>query len=244
MKKRILFPVFILALALMACSFSIDLPDTVHGSGKIASEERSVSDFERVALHTSGEMSIEQGDHEALTIEADDNVLPYILSEVRGDELYIGFKDNVSLIDTQKIHYRLTVKDLSALILSGSGSVSCPQLKSENLRVIISGSGDVSLRKLEAKQLKSDISGSGKIDLEGKTEEQTIELSGSGDYRAGDLESEKATVLVSGSGRVKVWARKSLKASISGSGDVSYYGTPNLAQSVSGSGKLVSLGEK
>ncbi len=244
MKKRILFPVFLLALALMACSFSIDLPNTVHGSGKTASEERSVSGFERVALHTSGEMSIEQGEKESLTIEADDNVLPYIRSEVHGDELSIDFKDNVSFIDASKIRYHLVVKDLSALVLSGSASVSCSQLKSEELKIIISGSGDVSLRKLEAKQLKSDISGSGKIDLEGKTEEQTIELSGSGDYRAGDLESEKATVLVSGSGRVRVWARESLNASISGSGDVSYYGTPNIAQSVSGSGKLVGLGEK
>jgi len=45
------------------------------GSGYIVSEDRNVSGVTAVRLMTSGDLTIEQGNQESPTIEADDNLL-------------------------------------------------------------------------------------------------------------------------------------------------------------------------
>jgi hypothetical protein len=53
----------------------------VNGSGQTKSETRTVSGFTGIELSGTGEVTIEQGDAESLTVEADDNVLPALTSE-------------------------------------------------------------------------------------------------------------------------------------------------------------------
>ena len=49
----------------------------VTGSGQVGSETPPVSGFTGVSLTDVGEGIVEQGESESLTIEADDNVLPF-----------------------------------------------------------------------------------------------------------------------------------------------------------------------
>ena len=95
----------------------------VNGSGQVETETRPVSGFTGIDLAGSGEVTIEQGDAESLTIEADDNVLPELTSEVSGSMLTLDTKPGTTVRSLNPIRYRVTVKDLTALSLSGSGSV-------------------------------------------------------------------------------------------------------------------------
>ncbi|HEY9468078.1 MAG TPA: DUF2807 domain-containing protein [Propionibacteriaceae bacterium] len=97
----------------------------IRGSGQVSSESRQVSGFTKVELSGSGELKIEQTGTESLTISAEDNVLPKISSEVSGRTLILGSKSNAKIIPTKPISYSLTVKDLTGLAVSGSGSVTC-----------------------------------------------------------------------------------------------------------------------
>ena len=54
----------------------------VTGSGRVTSETRAVSGITRVALEGMGEVVIQEGAAESLTIEAEDNILPLITSAV------------------------------------------------------------------------------------------------------------------------------------------------------------------
>ncbi len=45
-------------------------------------ESRDVPGFTRLALGTIGELTLVQGEEESLVIEAEDNILPLITSEV------------------------------------------------------------------------------------------------------------------------------------------------------------------
>jgi hypothetical protein len=224
-------------------NFSWSGPSSVKGSGKIASETRAVSQFDRVRLSGSGHLTIAQGDVESLTIEADDNLLPLIKSEVSGGTLRIG-PENVNLSPTRSIRYNLQLKNLNELDLSGALQAQAPSLKSDHLVVAISGSGKVQIPKLETGDLTVKVSGSGDIEMAGKADRQTIQISGSGKFLAGDCESQNTTVHVSGSGDATVWAHLALEARVSGSGDIRYYGTPQLNSHVSGSGAIRSLGNK
>ena len=217
----------------------------VTGSGKIVSEEREVSGFHTVALTGSGVVTVQQGDEESLVVEADDNVLPLIEAEVRGDTLSLGFKPGATIINpSRSIRYLVTVPNLNEVVISGSGTVNVDRVVDERFAATISGSGEMNVDSLTAANVRITISGSGDANVAGAAETQDIQVSGSGNYLAGDLASQSAEVNISGSGNATIWVAESLDASVSGSGDISYYGNPRIDQQATGSGRIRSLGDK
>jgi hypothetical protein len=191
----------------------------VSGSGEVATETRQVSGFTGIELSGIGEVILDQGESESLTLEADDNVLPVLTSEVEDSVLRLGQKPRTRVNTRNPIRYRVTVKDLASIELSGSGSVV--------------GEG------LRAAELRTDISGSGTVRLAGSADEQRVEVSGSGTYNAGDLPGRSVDIDISGSGKATLTVTEQLTVDISGSGTVTYSGDPRIDQSVSGSGRLV-----
>ena len=69
--------VSVAVVALVTGLFSVACGPVVLGSGNITSESRDVSDFNEVGLEGVGTLTIEQTGSETLTIEADDNIIPY-----------------------------------------------------------------------------------------------------------------------------------------------------------------------
>lgn len=243
-RKSIYFVLPLIAMVLMACG-TINLGfNMVRGSGNVVSEERAVSGFDKVSLQGSGDIFLEQGSEEGLTIEADDNLMQYITTEVRNGELVIAFKDNVSVQTSRDIRYYLKVKDLSNVSISGSGDIIAESFETSALRLSISGSGNVNIDDLDVTTLTIQSSGSGNFELNGTAGTADVTISGSGKYIAGDLETNDTSITIGGSGEARVWAKNNLKVQISGSGDVNYYGSPSVSQSISGSGDVNSLGAK
>jgi hypothetical protein len=216
----------------------------IRGSGRVITETRQVSDFNRVSMGGSGELILTQGDIESLEVEAEDNIMPYIKTEVSGRTLRLRIDSKVrSISTTRRIRYTLTVKELVGLDLSGSGRVDAGSIDTDRLEVDMSGSGELRVGELTAESFKLKLSGSGEAEVvTGEIVEQDIAISGSGNYRAGKLRSQAATVQISGSGDAVVWAAEQLEVEISGSGTVEYYGRPAVSQKVSGSGRIRSLG--
>ena len=90
-------------LAMVGCAG----PGLTQGSGHVRSESRAVQGFDQVVLTGSGELAITQGCAESLTIEAEDNILPLLRSDVSSGRLTLGGKDNASFSATQPIRYKL-----------------------------------------------------------------------------------------------------------------------------------------
>ena len=167
----------------------------VPGSGDPAEETREVSDFRKVDMGAVGTLYIEVGDREALRVEADDNVLPYLETEVRGDTLKITTRDMVGILPKEPIYYHLTVKTLDEIVLSGLGSIEVPEpIEVPTLAVRISGGGSVELEDLRAETFDADLTGLGDLYIdEGRVEAQDVLISGGGNYRARGLDSEQAS---------------------------------------------------
>lgn len=244
-RKSLLFVLPLIALVLMSCRFgtvSIN-NNSVSGSGQLKTETRDVSDIERVSLEDLGDVTLIQGNEEGLTVEADDNLLPYIETIMQGHELVLRIKHGTSITNHPTIHYTVKVKDLSRVAISGSGSITAKQLKVNDFEMDISGSGDVNLPDLEAKSLQARASGSGNFNLKGKADSQDVTITGAGNYTAGDLESSEANVTISGAGNVTIWATNKLSVRITGFGNVNYYGKPTVEQNITGGGSIKTLGE-
>ncbi len=243
---RFIAILIVLPLLSMACAILPGLSvKVIRGSGKIISETRDVKDFHSVSLSGSGDLIITQGSSESLRIDAEDNIMPLLESEVRGGTLYLGFKPNLgAVMNTQPVKFYLGVKTLDSAVLSGSGSIQADSLKATNFSLTSSGSGNINIPSLTADTLILTITGSGNASIGGVVGQQTAQVSGSGEYQAGSLDTQQTTAVVTGSGTETVWARDSLNITLSGSGSVSYYGKPAVNQVITGSGKVTNLGVK
>ena len=118
MRLRVALALVTVALLVMACSVT-------RGSGQLATESGPVSGFTNVELSGTGELTL--------------------TSEVSGDTLTLGAKPNTSIVPTKPITYSLTVKDLTGLAMSGSGSVRVCDLTTTSLSTKVSGSGTITV---------------------------------------------------------------------------------------------------
>jgi hypothetical protein len=212
MRLRIALALMIILLSVTACSIT-------KGSGQVTTETRQVAGFTKVELSGTGELTIQKTGTESLTISAEDNMLPLLTSEVSGDTLVLGTKPNAEIVPSKPITYSLTVKDLTGLSVSGSGSVRASDLATNSL--------------------STKISGSGTITPSGTVGAQDLDISGSGGYRAEQLTSKSVKARISGSGNASVLVSDTLDVTISGSGTLTYSGDPKVTQEISGSGKVI-----
>jgi hypothetical protein len=206
-----------LVLILLPGSFVVLGCATERGSGNIASETRSVSGFSEVALYGTGALTIRQTGSESLTIEAEDNVLPHIQTNVKNNRLTIE-ANNTMPTPTKTINYELTVKDLSALELQGAGSIDASDISTDSLNVSTSGAGDVTVA--------------------GEADSQEVDISGAGSYQAEKLATKKATVDLSGAGEAIINASDELNVAISGLGSVEYVENPTVSRNIAGVGEV------
>jgi hypothetical protein len=188
----------------------------VRGSGNVITESRDVSGFNEIAVLGSGEVIVDINGTESLTVEAEDNIMPLLKTEVHNGRLELSIESNIS--PTTEVEYTI-----SAAALDG---------------VSIAGSGDITATGIAADSFNVEISGSGRVEPTGVVGTLTVDISGSGDYVGEGLVATVGTVDISGSGNAVVNVTDDLDIDISGSGNVKYIGDPSLATSISGSGDI------
>ena len=211
------------------------------GSGNVVKEARDVSGFNQISVDGNINLILKQGDVESVEVEAEDNIISNIKTQVTGNKLEIKQEGTSMIWPSKPINVYVTVKDINSIEISGSSNVKSSAIDTDNLDLSISGSGAAEIENLTAKNLKAKISGAGKIELSGTIQKQDITIEGSGDYKARYLKSEDTVITINGSGNTEVNTSKNLEINITGSGKVSYLGNPKIKQNISGSGDIKKL---
>jgi hypothetical protein len=249
MKNRVLCALVagVLVFSILACTVTTNGgtgSQTVRGSGTVVEENRNVSNLSGVKLTMPGTLYITMGNGESLRIEAEDNLLQYIQTDVRAGTLSIQTRQGINLQATRPIKYYLTADRLNAIVISSSGDVEIGDLESESFSVTITGSGDLSIASLEGTSLQVNISSSGNVDIPaGQVQQQKIIISSSGEYRARDLVSAEAEVTLSSSGTATVRVSDRLSGRLSSSGEIYYIGNPEVNVRRTSSGRAVQINE-
>ena len=213
--------------------------DQIAGNGNIRAEKRNVGNFHGVKSGGSIDIEIKNGDTYSVSVEDDDNLLPYIITEVNDGVLDVYYKSNTSINENHAKVY-VTAPSLDKIVAAGSADITASDLlkNTKNIDMNVSGSGSIK-GKVDAPSINISVIGSGNIDLSGRTKDFNGKVSGSGDLNCGKLQSENATVIVSGSGNAHVFSSVHLSATVSGSGDVFYGGNPSSPEiHTSGSGTV------
>ncbi|MGB9979659.1 head GIN domain-containing protein [Methanobacterium sp.] len=232
MKKYIIAALIILAvIAVSGCTWQ-----NVSGSGNVINQSQNVSGFNQVSVDGSGTLIITQGDKESLTIEAEDNLMQYIKTNISSNALNIHI--DKSIAPTKPIKYYLTVKDLNSITYSGGGKIQSNGLKTNSLTININGAAEGNLTNLNVNTLKTIISGAGRLFMSGNANNQDIHVSGAGEFNAGNLNSKIVTITISGAGKGTIKVSNSLNAIVNGAGDISYIGNPQVTKQLNGAGDI------
>lgn len=186
-------------LAVVGCS------NGIAGSGVRKSEVRALENFGEIRLGGAMELSVEVSTDSTVTVEADDNLLPHIKTEVE-DEILTITSDNISSSKIPVI--TITTPTLLELKVSGASTAQVNGLKNETLEV--------------------EASGASKIQLEGTTTDLEVEASGASQVTGGTFVAKKADLAVSGASSIELDVSDELTADASGSSKIIYHGSPKI----------------
>lgn len=229
----------VITVFVFALSFGTAFAQKVKGNGKIITKTRNVENFDGVGVAGSFDVFLVAGNEGKLEISVEENLEPYLITEVKDGNLKIKWKKGTNIRTTKSTQVTVHFKEISSLAMSGSGDIiSKDVIKGKSLDIAVAGSGDIKL-DMQVQKAQSAISGSGDIELSGKATEFEAAVSGSGDIEAYDLKTEKAELKVAGSGSIGISVEKEIVARVSGSGDIKYKGQPSIEDiKVSGSGNV------
>jgi len=213
----------------------------VRGNHNMKVVTRNVGNFDGVGVGGSFDVKLISGKEGKLTIHAEENLIPYLITEVKDNTLKIRWKRGFSISSHKRILVTVAFKDISKVSLAGSGDVYSENsvVSAENLKVSLSGSGNLKLA-VKATGIKSSVSGSGDIYLNGESDNFKASIAGSGDIHAFELKTKNSKLSIAGSGGIRISTSEMLKASIAGSGDIYYKGNPKEDVHIAGSGSVIS----
>ena len=193
--------------------------NNIQGSGNIISESRELNNFTSIILLGSIDVNIKTSESNNCVVVADDNLIPFIKTEVVNNKLNISL--NESYASEEKLVVNINTPNYDEVSLSGSGNINILDFKNNNLSLNISGSGN--------------ITGNGEV------ETLVVKINGSGNLMSKEIKSKSATITINGSGVGKVFASDSISAKINGSGNIKYFGNPeNVDSIINGSGDIKS----
>ena len=242
LKVLVLVSVFLL-LSCRSSSNAIIGQRVIAGSGVLAQEVRTFGGgCTQVLFAVAGDLRVEQGALEVLRLEAEDNLLGFLESDVAGNTLQIHETNGVDLNPTMPVQFDLTIAQLIELTHAGVGRIDIVDLAAPQFSVTMAGVGELNATNYSGQTLDATLAGVGDIRVSGSVDSQTVVISGVGDYEGGALASIDAAVTVSSLGSATVQVSGSLDVTISGSGTVYYIGNPVITSHITGSGSLQKIG--
>jgi len=209
------------------------------GSGDAATQERNISGVKSVSISAGMNLYIQQAGSESLRIEADDNVIPKILTEVKNGHLEIKYKPWIFGFGGINIKSP-PVTDMDAIKASSGANVQSSMINTESLKITLS-SGSSGKVEIDAAKLNVDLSSGSNLTIEGTVEKQEADLSSGVKYDAYNLKSREAALNVSSGAVADIDVSERLDVNISSGATVRYIGTPQIVSNISSGGNLKNI---
>lgn len=215
--KSLKFGLTILMLLIAAlvsgCAFH---HDEVLGSGQRQRQKREVPAFTSISTQGDYEVEVSLQKETSLDIEADDNILPLITTDVSNGILRIRSRRAYST--SEPIKLKITTPTLEGLSASGAGKIEISGLQNDKFEIESNGAPTIKASG-ESKTLHIKANGAGKID-------------------AHKIRAATAFVESNGVAKVEVFASEELNANVNGPSQIVYSGDPKVTKTVHGPGSV------
>ena len=208
------------------------------GSGNIIRQDRSTDPFKGISAGSAFEVEISNGSVNKVTVECDDNLMPYIKTKVVNGVLKISTSE-MGGFNNAHMKIFVTAPEINFIDASGAATIKANnEIKSED-KINIESSGAATVKAtVDAPQIFAEASGASTIELKGRTKKYTAKASGSAGLKTADLQSETTTITASGASSAHVHASVSLIATASGAANIRYSGAGNLQKKTSGAADI------
>lgn len=236
--KRLLFNIlfFSFIISLNSCVNGLNYEK---GNGKVIKETRTFESFNSLDISGGFQIHLKQDSLSSVEIEADENLMKYISTQIKNRTLIIENKVNIK--GSKSIQINIHTPNYEEIDLSGAIDLfNLDTLKLETLKIDISGASKITLN-LKLKELFLDCSGSGEINLAGKADKVHTDLSGASEINAFNFIADKFEFSSSGSSKANLNVVSHLIIESSGSTKLNYKGNPNVDQNTSGSSKVIKV---
>jgi hypothetical protein len=210
----------------------------LRGNGNVETEDRKItSEFNEIKVSQGINLYLTQGNNVDLSVEADENIIDLLVTEVEGEVLKIYFDKNVSR-GTKNVYLTATkinsIKSTSGADVKGEGVIKTKSI------TLNSSSGSAMKLNLNAQNVECSTSSGADIDLTGTTVTFDGNASSGSHIDAEDLKSETSRADVSSGANIDVYASKEITAHASSGGDIDYSGNPTIVNKSKSSGGSVS----
>ncbi len=231
------------AIFITACS---DLGDCFKGTGKIIIEERRVGFFEGITVDDDINLVILQDTVQYLQIEAGENLVREIFTEIADEMLYLR-NDNVckySRSYQKEITVKAHVKDLKKIGFAGSARItSGNELSFGYLQMWLDGArGEIDLKLIAERLVIDHVSGNGLIRLSGEVDRGIVNSEAQGFLDLKNLKFNNLIMVSDSYNDAGIWVSDTIDITINNLGNVYCRGNPFIKSYIrTGEGKFIQI---
>lgn len=233
--SRITFTL-LLGLLIASCNFDINIGEGKKGNGVIVNDTRSITeDFDRVSAAEGLDVFITQADEFDISVEADENVIDLIQTDIKNGRLKIHTKENIGRA-TKKIFVSMPV--ITGLSSSSGADLETKSvIKADNIKLDASSGSDLVV-SLTASSVDASSSSGADIKISGETEDLSADASSGADIDARNLKTKNCDADASSGAGIRVDVSERLVADASSGGDITYTGNAEVTKNKSVSGSV------
>lgn len=226
----------VIALLLNSCGFDINFGEGKRGNGVVTDERREIQEeFTAVSASEGLDVFVTQADDFSILLEADENVIDLIGTEIRDGKLRIFCKENIGRA-TKKVHVSLPV--ITALeTSSGADLTTKGTIQAGRISLDASSGSDLQV-ELIADEVDASTSSGADIKLSGEAGMLYADASSGSDIRARNFQVKTCHAEASSGADIDLSVSQSLIAEASSGGDISYSGNPDIQEKKSVSGSV------
>lgn len=206
----------LILLALTAGGCRHGMRSGVQGSGKREVQKREVQPFTSITTEGAFNIQVVCQKPQSLAVEADDNILPLVSTEVTNNVLRIRNVKGYSA--GEPVAITIAIPSIDGLSVSGAGKIDITGLKNEKFEI--------------------DSNGAPQIKVSGITKVIDINTNGAAKIDTHNLHAAKGVVDSKGVSKIDVDVTEQLDVTISGPSTVTYEGDPTINKTIHGPGKL------
>lgn len=212
----------------------------VKGSGYVLTQQREIADFTSIEISRKIDVAIVRGEMEPITIEADDNLFPYIKTVVKNKVLKIYIPDSVNIIKYASMNVLISMPTLNSLKASNYSRIDAwPQIWDlQSIRLEAISGGQIRIR-VKAADIQAEARISGLLEIKGETQNLQAILKTAANLEARELETQNADIQLSTGAKAEIQVNERLTYDICGRSRLVLKGNPQIENSHSCTGSKI-----
>ena len=223
----------ILGVALGGCSAAVGSTQQIAGSGKLVTNDYDLSGFDSINAGSNFRLNVHPGDKFAVSVTADDNVMPILSVGRSGSELRLSVKPGSYGFDKVTMKADVILPALKAIILDGNATAHVDAFTSANLTFQLKSNSIVD-GSVAAGELLLDAGGNAQARLTGAADTMVIKGAGNAILNLGGLTAHNAVVNINSNALATVDVVGKLDYSASGNAGLTYSGGATLGEQKTG----------